>query len=363
MRIVTLPVVVALVIGHALSQAAEPRLVNAKMETRSAAGGLKEAFAGAASAQAGPAWIGYAVPIVEGRHRVCCSSGSDEHLPAALRHGRCRLEGSGDNMNYQTNSKDDGSESPSEIMALYRVDAKRVGKIRVFTSDCELDAGGLPVVWLTEVGARDSVAFLASFAEPAEESPTSRKLSEAAVNAIAFHAGDEADAALARFAGPSRPEKLRKDTAFWLGELRGQKGYEVLRGMVRTDPADKIREQCVFALSVSRVPEAVGAMIASAREDKSPHVRGQALFWLSQKAGEKAAKAIADSVENDPETEVKKKAVFALSQLPRDEGVPQLIKVARANRNKVVRKEAMFWLGESRDDRALAFFEEVLTKN
>jgi hypothetical protein len=36
--------------------------------------------------------------------------------------------------------------------------------------------------------------------------------------------------------------------------------------------------------------------------------------------------------------------------------------VARKNRNKEVRKDAMFWLGQSGDPRALAFFEEVLTK-
>ena len=86
------------------------------------------------------------------------------------------------------------------------------------------------------------------------------------------------------------------------------------------------------------------------------------MFWLSQKAGQNAATAIADAIENDPETDVKKKAVFALSQLPKDQGVPKLIAVARKNRNKEVRKDAMFWLGQSNDPRALAFFEELLTK-
>ena len=68
------------------------------------------------------------------------------------------------------------------------------------------------------------------------------------------------------------------------------------------------------------------------------------------------------AIENDPETDVKKKAVFALSQLPKDEGIPKLVHVARANRNREVRQDAMFWLGQSNDPRALAFFEEVLTR-
>ena len=73
-------------------------------------------------------------------------------------------------------------------------------------------------------------------------------------------------------------------------------------------------------------------------------------------------KAITERIEQDPDTDVKKKAVFALSQLPREEGVPLLINVARTNANPAVRKQAMFWLGQSKDPRALAFFEEVLTR-
>ncbi len=59
---------------------------------------------------------------------------------------------------------------------------------------------------------------------------------------------------------------------------------------------------------------------------------------------------------------MKKRAVFALSQLPKEEGVPLLIQVARTNRNPVARKQAIFWLGQSKDPRALSFFEEVLKK-
>jgi hypothetical protein len=34
--------------------------------------------------------------------------------------------------------------------------------------------------------------------------------------------------------------------------------------------------------------------------------------------------------------------------------------VAKANRNPEVRKQAMFWLGQSKDPRAIRFFEMVL---
>jgi len=88
-------------------------------------------------------------------------------------------------------------------------------------------------------------------------------------------------------------------------------------------------------------------------------VRGTALFWVAQRAGDKAAGTLTQALE-DPETEVRKKAVFALSQLPKDEGVAKLIEVARTHRDAAVRRQAMFWLGQSRDPRALAFFEQIL---
>jgi HEAT repeat protein len=117
----------------------------------------------------------------------------------------------------------------------------------------------------------------------------------------------------------------------------------------------------VFALSQLKDDAGVTPLISVAKTNADPGARSEAIFWLGQKAGAKAAGAITDRIDNDPNTDVKKKAVFSLSQLPPSEGVPLLINVARTNANREVRKQAMFWLGQSRDPRALAFFEEVLT--
>jgi HEAT repeat protein len=54
--------------------------------------------------------------------------------------------------------------------------------------------------------------------------------------------------------------------------------------------------------------------------------------------------------------------VFALSQRPKDEAVPALLQVARTSRDPRLRKSAIFWLGQTDDARALAYFEDVLTK-
>ena len=47
-------------------------------------------------------------------------------------------------------------------MVLYRVEEKAVQKIRIFSPDCELDAGGRTIHWLDGVKSADSVTLLAT---------------------------------------------------------------------------------------------------------------------------------------------------------------------------------------------------------
>jgi HEAT repeat protein len=223
--------------------------------------------------------------------------------------------------------------SDGSVLVLFRVAGRKVEKIRTFSEDCQLDAGGVPFYWLTGAHPPESVALLSSFVSGKESR-----------------------------VGETAPEWLREEAAFWLGAARGQRGYELLRWMLREDPSGEVREKAVFALSVSPGPEAVDTLVHIARTDRSVDVRGQALFWLAQKAGKKAAAALTEAIEADPELEVKKRAVLALSQLPPEEGVPLLIRVARTNRSRQIRERAICWLGQSNDPRALTFFEEILTR-
>jgi hypothetical protein len=105
-------------------------------------------------------------------------------------------------------------------------------------------------------------------------------------------------------------------------------------------------------------------LLKLARNDRAPQrTRRQAVFWLGQAAGDAATRGLTDLV-NDAgvDRDVREQAVFALSQQPRDAGVPALIRIARTHPEPAVRRKAIFWLGQSGDPRALALFEELLTK-
>jgi hypothetical protein len=255
----------------------------------------------AVAARGGVTWITYRVPMVGGPRRMCCFDSAQRGADCC---GQCRLEAR-DGVAL-TNADPAPSaatrivvEPPSEMRVYARVENRSVSRVRTFSLDCDVDSGGVQVVPLANVTVDDSVAWLAGLARSTGDgSATLNSVHMPALSALALHPGTAATITL----------------------------------------------------------------VALARNDQRPRVRSQALFWLSQRAGDKAIGAISDAIAHDPETEVKRRAVFALSQLPRDEGVPRLIEVARTNANPAVRKQAMFWLGQTKDPRAVSFFEEILFK-
>jgi HEAT repeat protein len=416
--------------------AQQPRIANGTVTPQPAGSPFAQSFRSLVAAQPDVAWIGYSVPVVNGERVMCCFMSGSTWVNGDVMMGdrssccgACRLEPS--SQSTIVSPRQDAPAGPVKLegsdrmVVLYRVAERRVERIRIFSEDCQLDAGGRQVHWLENVRPADSVALLETFAT-ADAIDRRDRVGENAVSAIAMHGDPAADAALDRLVAPAQPESIRKKTTFWLGNARGRHGLDTLKRVLRDDPSEEVRKSAVFGVSQSREADAFSTLASLARTDKSdrirseavfwiaqqgdaradsvilealdkdpalevrkkavfalgqlkndrgvpalvqvargndsPAVRGEAIFWLGQKAGSKASAAITERIEQDPDTEVKKKAVFALSQLPKDEGVPLLIRVARTNTNPAVRKQAMFWLGQSKDPRAIDFFAEVLAK-
>lgn len=341
-----------------------PGLRNARVVTRAATPG---GFAGQVRglvASPGPQWIGYSQPIVAGNHRMCCFAsipGSGRGRDDRFCCGGCALE-----RDSSFTMSDDGDRPVplkgfDGLVVLLRAERGRIGRVKTLDEECGIDAGGLPFVWLTGVRPEESVALLGTIVRQME-SDRHEDAFGSALAAVALTAHPSADALLEGFLSRGQPRELRKQAAFWTGNSRGERGFEILRRVIPNDPDEDFRRHGTFALSQSPVPAALDLVMSMAKEDPDGEVRGQALFWLAQKAGDRAAEAIENAIRDDPDEEVKTKAVFALSQLPNGQAVPELIRVARTNRNAQVRKQAIFWLGQTKDPRALAFIEEILAR-
>jgi hypothetical protein len=346
--------------------AQQPRIDNGRITSRPAGTAFGQSIRTLVSGQADVAWIGYAVPVVDGERTMCCFESGTAWINGTVvtRDGAaccptCRLERSS-STSMSTRAPEPGIvklEGSGLMTVMLRVSDRRIERVRVFSEECQLDAGGKPVAWIENVKPADSIAFLETLATDQQDRD---RVTEGAVTAIALHADTAADASLERLLAPGQPDRVRRVVPFWLGNTRGRRGLEVLRRVVKEDPSTEIRKKAVFGITQSEEDAAIETLIDTARANDRAAVRGEAIFWLGQKAGRKAAAAITESIEQDPETDVKKRAVFALSQLPKDEGVPLLIGVARNHSNPAVRKQAMFWLGQSRDPRAIDFFAEIL---
>lgn len=325
-----------------------PKMVNAQFHTEPAGPGLS-ATVDRFQHKNGPLWLGYPVAALpQSRFSVC--SGESR---GSMDDGCCgvyRLED--DDRAFR--SSEPGAPAEGSIDILVRIDHGAVDRIRFVAAGCRLDAAGLPFTWLTGVQPDDSVAWLSSLV-----TGDNRRRTDEALAAIAMHETAKATTALAGFASSANPLWLREKGAFWLGAARGHEGLLALERLA-TDPDPEFRAKLAFDLFISHEPAATNDLIRLAKSDTDTRVREQAIFWVAQKAGIRAVAALKDAVENDPEVAVKKKAVFALSQLPKDQAVPELLHVAQTNPSPAVRKEAIFWLGQSRDPRALAWFEQVL---
>jgi HEAT repeats/PBS lyase HEAT-like repeat len=350
----TLRALVLTIVVGGLAFAQQPNIQNAKLETRSAAGGL-QAQVDTIARQGGASWIAWLVPSVKGENNMCCYNNyGDSNYNCG-----CALETNGPANVGGTQSTSVKLEGSSEFVVFVRAEGGQIQKVRALGANCPVDAQNMPVYWLTGVKPSDSVALLVALAEKTG-SDGEKKPADGAVLSIALTNDPAADAALDKLIAPDKPEWLRKKVAFWMGVERGSRGLDKLLALMKSDQSSSFRHELVFPISQSRDPRAETELIRIAKEDQSTKVREQAIFWMAQKAGKKAASFLKDTVDNDPDTDLKKRAVFALSQMPKDEGIPLLIQVAKTNASPAVRKQAIFWLGQSHDTRALDYIESVL---
>ena len=315
----------------AFALAAQPKLlVNAKVDSRSGAS-LDSEFKALLGAQPQPAWVMYDVPAVRNSN-LSCEYVRDGYASPGVIH----------------------LEPPDHAVILLRVESNRVDKIRTLSPDCEIDAGGLPVHWLTGVPPGQSVALLSGYVPQQELSGIG------AVQAIAAHADASADAALDRLLAATQPEWLRRSTAQLVASQRGRHGVEAAKSLIANDPSENVRQAAINGLARNKEPEALDVLIAAARSGHNPRLRAQASSGLNRKPGQPVLDALQFAIANDPDVTVRRRAVEVLGALPDDAGVPLLIQLVKTSKDTDVRKQAMNKLENSHDARAQAFFEEVL---
>ncbi len=322
----------ALWLAAALPLAAQPKLlVNAQVDTRPA-GNLESQFRGLTAAQPQPAWIGYEAAAAAGRNLGCeLVSPNGSWAPGVVH-----------------------LEAPGRMVVLYRVAEGAVERVRTVSPDCEIDGGGSPMHWLTDVRPAESVALLGGMAAGAG------RVAEDALTALALHADPAADAALERLMAESQPEAVRERAVYWLGALDAAGRMEILRRALAAGMSDAMEQRAIAGLSAGKAPAATDLLIQIGRSDRNSRMRAQAVGALSRKPEARAVDAIRAAIRDDADAQVRQRGVRALAALPDSSGVPLLIETARTSRDAEVRKQAVSCLGQSHDPRAASYFLELL---
>ncbi len=280
-----------------LAAAEEPRIRNARTETRAVSGDFEAAVAAIARQQPS-GWFGYSIAVARDGGWQNCSN--VVHLEGAER-----------------------------ALVLGRIEGGAVTRIRTLPVECEIDAGGQSFTWFTGVTQAQSVRLLTGIVKAANSGNRERqRLRDSAFSALSQHSGAEAEQAIEQFADAAQPD--------WM------------------------RERAISALAQNREPKATAALTAIARNDKTVRMRSFAVGRLADKLGPDAIPTLKAIIRNDPSDEVMRQAVQGLTRVGEEHGVPALIEIARARDNPPARKEAMRRLGQAKDTRARAFLEEFV---
>jgi HEAT repeats len=232
--------------------AAQAPVINAVVEHRAVGSGALAREVQSVAQRGVTAWVGYKVDMLRGRGMRLDTSSSCC--------GRCRLQ------------------PPTDLVVLARVESRSIVEVRPVAVDCDIDAGGAPLVWFDNVRGDDSVSWLSALAKDT----ASRRVSESALTALALHADRSASDALVTFARRGETSALKGKALFWLAQRAADQALPTITAAIDNDPDTAVKKQAVFALSQMPKDEAVPRLIELARNHANLEVRRQAMFWLGQ---------------------------------------------------------------------------------
>ena len=87
-----------------------------------------------------PKWIGYTQPIIAGNHEMCDYWNDGRRMTPST--DPIRLE------------------PADHFFVMFRIEEKQITRIRIYSPDCPLDAGGKAVHWFTDVPVTESVSYM-----------------------------------------------------------------------------------------------------------------------------------------------------------------------------------------------------------
>jgi HEAT repeat protein len=253
-----------------------------------------------------------------------------------------------------------------------------------------------PVYWAGRITNEESLNYLKSIVD--SPAPEVNRLAERALFAIALHDDARVDSILIDMIRRPVAEPLRSRAIYWLGNTpetpakntlfteivrNNQESHDVrnaamsalamnrsaatlplLQNLFETMTTRELKRRALTGIARNDNSDAAATYIIRVAEtEKDLELRKSAIASLGRIAGQKSLGALTSTVDNDVELELQKQAVIAIGRRSKDEAIPILIRTARNHPKMAVRKLAIQMLGQTGDERAVAFFRELLSKD
>ncbi len=278
---------------------------------------------------------------------------------------------------------------------LFETERNQFTRAEIYNLRRDHQFSGYPVYWAGRASNEESLNYLRSMIDT--NSPEMNRLSDRAAFAIALHDDGRVESMLMDLVKKPVTDGIRNRAIFWLGyTAESQAKNSFLADIARNErESEEARQQALSALGMSRAAAtlpvletfyetliardlkrralngiarndnrdaAATYLIRVAENEKDMELRKSAINSLGRIAGEKSLGALTNTLDSSPEAELQKQAVIAIARRPKDEAVPILIRTARSHPNMAVRRIAIQMLGHTGDERAIAFFKELLAK-
>jgi HEAT repeat protein len=282
------------------------------------------------------------------------------------------------------------------VFLLYDTTRETFIRAEVYNLRRDREYSGYPVYWAGHISNEESLNYLKSIIDAS--APEVRRLAERATFAIALHDDARVDPMLIEMIRRPVDEPMRSRAIYWLGNTPETTAKNTLfTDIVRNNQeSTEARNAALSALAMSRSAAALPLLqnlfetmttrdlkrralagigrndnndaaatylIRVAETEKDIELRKSAISNLGRIAGQKSLGALTSTVDSDGDVELQKQAVIAIGRRAKDEAIPILIRTARNHPKMPVRKLAIQVLGQTGDERAVAFFRELLSKD
>jgi len=282
------------------------------------------------------------------------------------------------------------------VFLLYDTPGEAFTRAEVYNLRRDHEFSSYPVYWAGRVSNEESLNYLKSIVDA--PAPEMKRLAERATFAIALHDDARVDPMLIEMIRRPSDDPMRSRALYWLGNTpetpaKNTLFTEIIRNNQESNEA---RQQAMSALAMSRSAAALPVLqnlfqtmttrelkrraltgiarndnsdaaatylIRVAENEKDIELRKSAIANLGRIAGQKSLGALTSTVDGDGDIEIQKQAVVAIGRRAKDEAIPILIRTARNHPKMAVRKVAIQVLAQTGDERAVAFFRELLSKD